>query len=490
MAENEEKTVPSPEQKPSAQNAIPKPDVTEIPEEYLTDEYLYPTDSGSTASKKKTSVMALFVVGAIVLIIATLFVFNTLIKAKPGSIGNPGKTTLTYWGLWDDKAVMTQIINEYQKENPNIKIDYVMRDPKDSYRERLVATAQKGTGPDIFRYHNTWVSGMTDILAPAPTTVFDVDSFKKQYYPVIASDLVQNNQIVGVPLGIDGLVLVYNQKLFNNAGVSTLPLDWESLTDISRQLTIKNQEGTIRFSGVAMGTAENVTHFSDILGLMFLQNGVQLADISSDNATAVLDVYTSFSIAPTEVWNETLENSVAAFADEKTAMAFVPYWELEVIKHMNPDIDFKVLPVPQIKGTEQKAIANYWVEGVSRSSKYQAEAWKFLAYLSSKESLLKMQELDLKSGRQFPSRPYPRVDMASLIVQDPYMGAVIKEAPYMESIPLIDRTYDNGINDKNIAYLKDAVNSVLFGSASNDALSTAQSGISQILEQYSYKQTK
>src|SRR3989338_11246710 len=218
MAENENKSATAQGQKPQEPSSIPKLDVTEIPEEYLTDEYLYPTDSGSTATKKKTSVMVLFVIGAVVLIIATLFVLNTLMKAKPGSTGNPGKVTLTYWGLWDDQTVMNQIINEYQKNNPTVKINYVMRDPKDSYRERLVATAQKGTGPDIFRYHNTWVSGMKDILAPAPQNVLDVESFKKLYYPVIASDLIQNNQIVGVPLGIDGLVLVYNQKLFNNAG--------------------------------------------------------------------------------------------------------------------------------------------------------------------------------------------------------------------------------------------------------------------------------
>jgi len=49
---------------------------------------------------------------------------------------------------------------------------------------------------------------------------------------------------------------------------------------------------------------------------------------------------------------------------------------------------------------------------------------------------------------------------------------------------LASRTFDNGINDKLIKYLEDAVNSVLSGNSPQKALETAQSGFTQVLSSY------
>ncbi|MCL5019139.1 MAG: extracellular solute-binding protein, partial [Patescibacteria group bacterium] len=286
----------------------------------------------------------------------------------------------------------------------------------------------------------------------------------------------------GLPLEIDALVLVYNEGLFRKAGISTVPTTWDDITEIVPKLTVKDQAGNLITSGIALGTAGNVDHFSDIFGLLLLQNGGSLSKLNQAEAAGALEIYRKFSEAPQGYWTEDMPNSTTAFAQEKVAMIIVPSWEILSIKAINPDIDIKVVPVPVVPGTASLSIASYWVEGVSRFSNNQLEAWKFLRFLSEKENMTKLYEIQSKT-RPF-GEPYSRVDLAPLLAQNPYLSAVIKQANNLYSLPLISRTYDNGLNDEIIKYLENAVNSTILGVTYGEALETAKAGLTQVFTKY------
>lgn len=460
-----------------------------IPEEYLTDEDLYPPPTTDTKasyftslSRKKKPLLFIAIGGVLVLIIF----ISLLVKAFSGTSKNQ-ELKLLYWGLWEKENVMQELINAYTKTHPNVEIEYVLMDAKDNYRERLIERTKKGTGPDIFRFHNTWVPQIKEILSTAPETVFTEDEFQKIFYPVVNKDLVINGSIVGVPLGIDGLVLIYNDAILKAAGVSSPPESWDELLEAAQKVTVKDSQGNIITAGIALGAAENVSHYSDILALMFLQNGIDFTNFKDDEAAiSVLDTYTNFVLSANNLWDELMENSITAFANEKVAFIFAPTWQVEVIKHLNPDLPLKTAPVPQIRGGMKKNIASYWVEGVSRGSKYQKEAWEFLKFLIQKENLSKLYDLQVKSGRIF-GYSYPRVDMSELLIQHEYLGAIIKDSQILDSFPLISFTYDNGLNDRLSEYLKDAINSVLVNKSSRDALNTMQNGFKQVYSEYQFE---
>src|SRR3989344_9122092 len=167
-----------------------------------------------------------------------------------------------------------------------------------------------------------------------------------------------------------------------------------------------------------------------------------------------------------------MSNSTTAFIQEKVAMIIVPSWEVLSIKSSNPDIEIKVVPVPVVPGTASLSLASYWVEGVSRFSNHQLEAWKFLRFLTEKENMTKLYEIQSKV-RPF-GEPYSRVDLAPLLAQNPYLSAVIKQANNFHSLPLVSRTYDNGLNDEIIKYMENAINSTILGVSYKEALSTAK----------------
>ena len=79
---------------------------------------------------------------------------------------NSGKEiTLTYWGIWEPKEVIQPLIEKYQTEHPNIKIDYQVRETKD-YFETIQARMSTELTPDIIRVHNSWVPYLQTDLSP------------------------------------------------------------------------------------------------------------------------------------------------------------------------------------------------------------------------------------------------------------------------------------------------------------------------------------
>lgn len=427
-----------------------------------------------------------FLIGGTVFFIMLVFVilFTFLRPKMPVSQKSP--INLTYWGLWEDKEIYEPLIFAYQAKNPNVKIDYQKKTITE-YREKLIARSQNGQGPDIFRFHNTWIPQLKvndeSILSALPPEIMSVDEYNKTFYPIIQKDLKINGKYYGLALEIDGLVLVINDSLFKKAGIASPPLSWtEDLIDIVNKMSVRDENKQIITAGIALGTAENIDFFSEIFGLLLVQNGGNLSNLDSPEAIQALEVYRRFAEPPTNYWDETMPNSTTAFIQEKVAMIIVPSWQILTIKTINPDIKIKVVPVPKGPQGKQISIASYWVEGVSKYSKNQIEAWKFLKFLTEREQMSKLYETQAKT-RLF-GEPYSRVDLGATLVQHEYLGAVISQANDYISLPMTSMTQDNGLNDGIIVYLKDAINATAQGVAYSEALKNAKKGIDQIFLRY------
>lgn len=398
---------------------------------------------------------------------------------KSGSIGSKN-VTLTYWGLWENDSTLRSVLSEFESTHPTIKVQYTKQSPK-QYRERLQAFINKGDGPDVFRFHNTWVPMLRNELTSAPASIMTAADFSAAFYPVASADLVGGDAVYGIPLMIDGLGLYYNEDLFAAAGVSP-PVTWDDILTVVPKLTVR-RDNTIITSAIALGTTGNVEHFSDILATMLMQNGAKLSNPTGQQAEEALAFYKKFSTPadPVYTWNDTMDNSIYAFASGKVAMILAPSWRVFDIKQMSSTLRFKVIPIPQLPGSNV-TWASYWVEGVSSKSPNPQAAWELVKFMTSRETAAKLYT-EASKTRLF-GEPYALTELGSTISEDPYAGAYIKQAATAKSFPLASRTFDNGINDKLIKYMEDAVNSLAQGSSPQGALQTAASGFSQVLGSY------
>ncbi len=444
----------------------------------------FPTD-GPPPYEEGKSKFLIIGLGAVFFVVVLVILMVVIFRGKGGTTANTPKkdVTLTYWGLWEDKEVLQPLINEYQTKNPNIKINYQKMSPQE-YRERLIARTRSGQGPDIFKFHNTWLPEVKDVVSPLPESIMGAKEFEETFYPVHQKDLKIGKDYYGIPLTIDGLVLIYNDSLLKQAGITTPPTVWlgeqNDVFSAVTKLTVKDSSDTLITSGMAIGTATNVEHFAEIYSVLLLLNGGDLKKLDQAEAAEALQIYRKF--AEENLWNDTMPNSNVAFIEGKVAMIVAPSWEVLSIKAQNPDLQVKVAPIPKNLEGVSTPIASYWADGVSVSSPNQLEAWKFLKFLSEKDSQVKMFEQQSKV-RLF-GEAYSRQDLGNQLVNHEYLGPVIQQGKSYVSLPVISRTYDNGLNDEIVQYLQNAINSSAQGVDYQAALRTAKQGVDQVFEKY------
>ena len=465
---------------PSTSN-LPAPEDTPPP----PPNYEPPQQAASPASPSSSPfkiiipiILAILVIGLIYFVVKTI-----LNKNSSSSSTSEPKITLTYWGLWESPTVMQPLITAFEKQNPNIKINYQMQSSQD-YQQRLQTALQNENSPDIVRLHTSWLPLFINNLLPAPANSVSSTEIQSNFYPIISSTLDIGGQVYGVPFSLDGLALYLNQDLYKQASLQT-PENWDDLFNNAITLTTRDPKtNAITRAGIALGTTSNVSHWSDIVTLMLLQANVNLLDIDSQYAADTLDFYTSFAYSADRVWDETQPNSIVAFANQKVAMIIAPSWRIPEIKALNPNLTFDIVPVPQLPDSPKVNWSSTWFEAVSKESPHPQESWKFLTYLSSAQA----QQLIFQSATAERGVPQPPANKG--VYETAKQNLLL--APYLDSFATAQTFYtasftgdaDTGLNSRLIKYLEDAVNSFASNEDSETAITTLNLGFNQVLSQY------
>ena len=386
-----------------------------------------------------------------------------------------GPVTLTMWGLWESPEVMNDLIVQYQQLHPNVTINYEDRSvlkPLSSYKERVFARLSEEGSPDIVRVHNSWVPRITSLLAPMPSSLMSPEVYASTFYPVTFQSAVVNNRVYALPLFYDGLALVYNKDHFAEVGQQSPPTAWEEFRRLALELSIYSENSLIR-AGAAMGTADNIDHFSDILGLMWAQANVSIpSEIDSVRAQDALTFYTNFA-KEDKVWSTGFREASLAFANGEVSMIFVPSWQILNIIETSPELNIGVAPVPQVSEEAPVTWGSFWMEAVSAKSPNTSAAWDFLNFLAQKEQQLALFNQSA-SYRDFGS-VYARVDLADELALNDYLRPYVLGASYAKSAEIAGRAG----NDTQVGALKSAVNAVLSGTDAATVLTQAKATMAQ-----------
>ena len=62
-------------------------------------------------------------------------------------------------------------------------------------------------------------------------------------------------------------------------------------------------------------------------------------------------------------------------------------YDLPRIKSRAPQLNFEIVPVPQLNDKEPVNVANYWIESVVKKSKHKDEAWDFIRFMTTPENI-------------------------------------------------------------------------------------------------------
>lgn len=398
------------------------------------------TEEKGGGKRRKIFILIAVIIALVLLVIflITLLNRNSTTEQKPSIV-------LQWWGAFLEPSAVQPLLDEYKVENPHVTIEYANKfrntetyaSEVTRYKDELNRVLKAGNQveiPDIFSVDSTWVGDYEKYVKTSSS--YDINTFKNSFYDVVVTNFTRNNQVYGVPLWVDTFAVVYNADMLAQNSVSTPPESWADFKTLAQNLT-KRSGTTMTQAGFAAGNATNVSFAPDVLQILMLQNGAEIADTTgkpifandTDSLTA-LTFYKSFIAQNGGTWNSTFNNDASAFLDKKAAMIIVPSYRYREILRFNEQyslgLNIKVAKIPQLEtNTQDFNGADYWGNMVANNRPNSTESWKFLNWITQPDQLKKVSE-NLAENNFF-GLLYPRKDMNTELSSDQYLRVYNEE---------------------------------------------------------------
>ncbi|OGI73701.1 hypothetical protein A3D42_00510 [Candidatus Nomurabacteria bacterium RIFCSPHIGHO2_02_FULL_41_18] len=307
--------------------------------------------------------IAVFIIAAVL----GLLVFSGAIPIGEDNQENPAGN-LIIWGTFKAEVV-NPLLDEFDNANPDLTLSYVEKNPK-TFDSDLLEALASGVGPDIFFLPDNLAFHYGNKILVIPYQNYPISSFKKNFAAAGEVFLVSNG-ILAFPITIDPMVMYYNRSMLDAKGIVYPPSDWDQFVNMAPSLTERSEAGKIIKSAVALGHSSNVFHAKDILSMLFMQTGAKMAiekegRLVSDlglsagagyySPESALIFYTDFADPGKSIysWNKSFPLSRDYFSTDNLAFYFGYASELSGLINRNPNQNFSVTEVPQIKGSSFK----------------------------------------------------------------------------------------------------------------------------------------
>lgn len=309
------------------------------------------------------------------------------------ALDHPLTSSITFWHGYTDveaKALQT-LVDQWNAAHPSGKVNAVFDGGNDSALQKTTAAFVAGNYPDAaYEYGSS-----TNNLAKQPKLV-DLTSLVKNTPGFNWDDFFEgerlastvDGKVVGIPALQDNLALVYNKKLFEQAGVSppTNDWSWQDFRDAARKLT---NPATKQYGWAYINDGSEDTVWRYVA--MLWQGGGQL--LSSDNKSPAFDspaglqamqLLHDMAVTDKSVYLDTgNDDYLNLFNSGKIAMLWTGPWDLSSI---NDDVDYGVVYLPAPSGGSHQTISGPDVYTLfNHSAAATNTAWQFIKWFTSPE---------------------------------------------------------------------------------------------------------
>lgn len=328
-----------------------------------------------------------------------------------GCVQKTSKTVIQFasWGSKSEIEILKPVLAEFERENPDIKVDFV-HIPQ-NYFQKIHLLFASNLAPDVLFINNLYLpiyanAGVLEEMKVKPDVFFE-KSIKALSY---------NGKLYAIPRDVSTLVIYCNKDIFNKYNIA-LPNKYWSFDDLlilAKKLTRDiNNDGKTDIWGISF--EEDLLFYLPYLmseGGGVLSDDLKTLIINTPQSQKGLKFYADlrnkYHVAPTKA--ESASATMAQlFLQEKLAMQLSGRWLVPKYR-TDAKFDWNVINFPSgDAGSIVPLDASGWA--IAKSSKHKKEAMRLIEFLSSKESIEKFAE----SGLIVPAR----IDVAKgAFVQD------------------------------------------------------------------------
>ena len=315
---------------------------------------------------------------------------------------NTEEISFSSWGSITETSIINKLISDYEKENPNIKINFI-HIPQ-NYFQKIHLLFASSTAPDVIFINNLYLPVYASQLE-------DLSSFENlsDFYPQSVNALKYNGKLYAIPRDISNFVFYYNKDI-----TGEINPDWtfEDFEKILKKSTTKNHYGVSFEEDIYWASPYTLTLGFD-KGIEFYKN-----------------LEGRYAPTPAQTGSST---QAQMFLDKKLGLYLSGRWMFPKISE-TAKFRYGIVTFPGIVTSD----ASGWA--ISKNSAHKKEALKFVKYLSSKESM----DYFTTSGLIVPAR----IDSSKKIKEQAFLDAIQKSVP--------------NNTDKNYNKTRDKLNRKLF----------------------------
>jgi len=245
--------------------------------------------------------MSKFQIGVIVVFVAAMIGGVLSFAFFKGGSSGTSVQSVTIWGTFPSSVFNSYISSIDNTLSSSLPVTYVQFDQQD-LNKNLINAIVAGNAPDAILVSSDAVLSVKDKLTVIPYTAMPQSTYFNLYIDE-ARMYVQNNGLLAIPFTIDPLVMYWNRDIYNSAGIATYPKYWDELSGstmnpgLVQKITIRDQNGNIRRSALAMGDFDKITNAREILGTLLMQGGNPVTAYNEDG-NIVSAVSTSYQNSP------------------------------------------------------------------------------------------------------------------------------------------------------------------------------------------------
>lgn len=336
---------------------------------------------------------------AILPLLVAVFATLTLSVGLTGDVA-AAKTTITFWSHTHPPMVdyYKKLIAEYEKQNPDINIEYTVV-PNNQFFTKMLTALSTGMGPDVMNMSSSQIAtysskGVISPVLPEALGYKSQADLAKGWLPGTFQAVTFGGQIYGIPSEFNVSALLINTKFFKEAGLdpNKPPKTWDDVRKYSEAL-VKRQGDRIVRRGFDFPYLDNF--YSQTFQILLMQNGGSV--LNSDGTVATLnseagvkalgfwhDWVNKFKLGGPQYSLRDATNPAEDYASGKAAMFIAYPWVIPQVQ-ANPEIwaATKIVPLPQVDPQHPVTFAYgyYWL--VNKEARNKVEAWKFINFLAS-----------------------------------------------------------------------------------------------------------
>lgn len=328
-------------------------------------------------------------------LLITLF---TIFILCSGCAQKQEKATLQFasWGSQSEIEILKPILQEFEKENPNVQIEF-MHIPQ-NYFQKLHLLFASNMAPDVIFINNLYLPIYANFLENLSDYID-----KNTFFEKTLQALTYNGELLAIPRDASNMVVYYNKDLFDKYNIKYPTNNWtlDDLVDIGLKFKQHNIFGISFDEQPLFYLPYLMSNGGGILG-----NDLKTTIFNEDNSKKSIQFYADlrnkYNIAPKK--SQSASATMAQmFLQEKLAMQLSGRWLVPKYRS-SATFNWDVINFPNGSvGSIVPMDSSGW--SVTKSSKNKKLAIKFVKYLSNKDNIEKM----TKSGLITPAR----VDVAN-----------------------------------------------------------------------------